>query len=213
MTTTIFNFVRHGQSTSNVGLPSETPDGIVLTEIGHTQAKNFAESVQHTDAIVSSIYWRAIQTSKYLAEKFPKVPVFTSQFLHEINYLCPIKNKNTTKDQRKAAREVFMGNFDLHKKDGELSESLFEFFERIDQGILQLLNLAAEIPKNPNRNTEIHVFSHAFTISAILFRIFKPRPLDQITNKYCLEFFDFARALKIDNCQNIRLFEEQLLIV
>lgn len=206
----IFNFIRHGESESNIGLPTDVPNDIKLTEKGYAQAKNLAASIPHSNLIIHSVFVRAADTAKPLIEKFPNTPVFASNNIHEINYLCPIKNKGTTFEQRRAFREKYISDFDIHRKDGDLAESFYEFMFRVDCGIFEILRLARETQKELTQDFQSHIFSHAFTISAVLFRTFKPIPLENIDNKYGLAFFDFARALRIGNCQNIRLTDWQL---
>src|SRR3984885_15550083 len=89
--------VRHGQSVANAGgIP---PDHITnpLTELGHAQAKAFADgfSCEPTLFLISP-YTRAQQTSVPLRQRYPGVPI-EEWPVYEFNYLEPERDRKSTR--------------------------------------------------------------------------------------------------------------------
>jgi broad specificity phosphatase PhoE len=71
-------FVRHGQSTANVGQPTEDFAKVPLTPLGEQQAAALVDQWQETPhLIVASPFLRAQQTAKPTAQRFADVPVET----------------------------------------------------------------------------------------------------------------------------------------
>jgi probable phosphoglycerate mutase len=64
--------IRHGESESNVGLPSADPGSIPLTGDGHRQARQVARVLPGIPAlIVTSPYLRARHTAQPTVSRFP----------------------------------------------------------------------------------------------------------------------------------------------
>src|ERR1700761_2025594 len=71
-------FVRHGQSTANVGQPTKNFATVPLTPLGEQQAAALVNTWQQTPKlIVASPFLRAQQTSQPTAARFSDVPVET----------------------------------------------------------------------------------------------------------------------------------------
>ena len=97
---TKFWFIRHGESESNAGLPSESDKGTPLTDKGTAQAKHIADAINHPpDLFVVSSYKRAIQTAEPTLAKFPETIVKTWP-IHEFSYLSFNQYHKTDSRQR-----------------------------------------------------------------------------------------------------------------
>jgi broad specificity phosphatase PhoE len=71
-------FIRHGQSTANVGEPTKNFAKVPLTELGWEQARTLAESWKMTPSrIVVSPFLRTQQTAEATIVRFPEVAVET----------------------------------------------------------------------------------------------------------------------------------------
>lgn len=79
--------VRHGESTTNAGLPTVDPNGIGLTDRGVRQAGVVADAVPYEPAlIVVSAFPRAQQTAEPTIRRFPATPQEIWE-VHEFTYL------------------------------------------------------------------------------------------------------------------------------
>ena len=64
---TIVFLIRHGESQSNAGLPTTSPNNVALTPQGRQQARHVADFLKFypsLDLIVTSPYLRAKQTAE-----------------------------------------------------------------------------------------------------------------------------------------------------
>ena len=69
--------IRHGESLSNAGKPTSSPQNVPLTKLGKKQAEYIAEylkSQSPLDLIVTSSYARSKQTAEQTILSFPLVP-------------------------------------------------------------------------------------------------------------------------------------------
>jgi broad specificity phosphatase PhoE len=93
-------FIRHGQSTGNVGIPCEDLSLQELTEKGRQQAREVATNwTQTPDLIVTSPYLHAQQTAQPTIERFPSVPVEVWP-IQEFAYLEPSRWNGTLSAER-----------------------------------------------------------------------------------------------------------------
>jgi broad specificity phosphatase PhoE len=71
-------FIRHGQSTANVGLPTKNFAQVPLTELGWEQARALAARWEFTPGLIAaSPFLRTQQTAQPTIARFPAVPVET----------------------------------------------------------------------------------------------------------------------------------------
>jgi 2,3-bisphosphoglycerate-dependent phosphoglycerate mutase len=136
--TTRIILVRHGQSVANAGgIP---PDHITnpLTELGHTQAKAFAESFSCTPTLfLHSPYLRTRQTAEPLLQRFPEVPV--EQWpIHEFTFLEPSLHKGKSEEQQLPHIQKYWERDDPAYLDGPGSESFTLFLGRARDTIKRL---------------------------------------------------------------------------
>lgn len=154
-------FIRHGQSTSNAGLPTADPGSTPLTEMGKAQAK--AVAAYFTEApqlIVTSPYMRTQQTAAPTLAKFPGVRQ-EEWAVQEFTYLAPSKYVDTTMDDRMPHVVDYWQRAQHDWIDGEGAESFLDLMGRVDGMLAQL---AAEEAQS------IAVFTHGIFIRALLWR-------------------------------------------
>jgi probable phosphoglycerate mutase len=140
--TTRIILVRHGQSVANAGgIP---PDHISnpLTELGHAQAKAFAERFDclPTHFLVSP-FLRARQTSEPLLQRFPAVPV-EEWPIHEFTYLEPSHHNGTNEEQQMPHILEYWQRGDPSYVDGPGAESFTMFVDRARAAIGRLTLMA-----------------------------------------------------------------------
>ncbi|MEO1269661.1 MAG: histidine phosphatase family protein, partial [Myxococcota bacterium] len=147
---TQFWLIRHAQSRSNAGFPTEghTRD-IPLTVLGHQQAERVAEFFDGPPSlIVHSPYLRAQQTAEPTMRRFAHVP-HDVWFVQEFTYV-KVEGPSTW-EERTPLIESYWNSADPHQCAGKGFESFAELLDRIDVFIAQLRSCQAE---------RVLVFSH-----------------------------------------------------
>jgi 2,3-bisphosphoglycerate-dependent phosphoglycerate mutase len=145
--------IRHAESEGNIGMPTDTPAGIRLTEKGHRQAAEYAAGVEAApDLIVVSPFLRTQQTAAPLMVRFPEVPVEIWP-VQEFTYLNPVEYAGTTQDQRGEVAKAYWARCDEHWNDGGGAESFVDFIGRIDETWRRLQS---------TRVRRIAVFTHGY---------------------------------------------------
>jgi probable phosphoglycerate mutase len=134
--------VRHGQSVANAGgIP---PDHITnpLTELGHAQAKAFAEKSDCRPTLfLVSPFLRARQTSEPLLQRFPAVPV-EEWPIQEFTYLEPDRHNGTNEEQQMPHILEYWERGDSSYVDGSGAESFTMFLDRARAAIGRLALMA-----------------------------------------------------------------------
>jgi broad specificity phosphatase PhoE len=186
--------IRHGQSVANAGgIP---PDHITnpLTELGHAQAKAFADgfSCEPTLFLISP-YLRAQQTSIPLRDRYPEVPI-EEWPIQEFNYLAPARQKGTSEEQQMPHILKFWERNDPAHFDGPGAESFSVFLSRVRDVVMRLTQLKSD--------GCIVVFTHGFFMQAVRILLLFPTATDQqlISNFRRFHFVNF-----IDNLEAVEL--------
>ena len=123
--------IRHGQSTSNLGLWSSRSYDVALTDLGHTQADIIAKQVcSPPDLIISSPMRRALQTAEPTQKKWPHVPTDIWP-IQEFAYLSRSKYEHKSAEQRAEFVRHYWQTQDPNYCDGEDAESFVHFIERL----------------------------------------------------------------------------------
>jgi len=162
---TVF-LVRHGESQSNVGLPTDCPECAKLTVRGKEQAKRIAfslESLTSLDLIVTSSYQRSKETAMPTQDAFPTVSQDEWK-VQEFTYLSPVYLGYSNAEQRKPLVEAYWEQLLPFYEDGPGAESFAQFIERV-QAFLNLLR------DQEYEDKTIAVFSHEQFIKAVLWLI------------------------------------------
>jgi len=190
--------IRHGESRSNIGLPTLRPEDVVLTDLGIEQAKCIAQYLAYQvppDLIVTSSYKRTRQTAVPTMLRFPSVPE-EEWPVHEFTYLSREEIRSfSTRRQRRPLVDVYWELCDPRLVDGPGSESFEQFIERV-QGVMGRLEKMDE-------DRTIAVFSHEQFICAVYWLLeYKP---ERISSEAMRDFKDFLTEHTIPNGGFLRL--------
>jgi broad specificity phosphatase PhoE len=151
--------IRHAESQSNAGQPSETPDSIALTASGHRQAAQLVRSFPKApDLIVVSPYLRTTETARPTMQRFPDSPTVEWP-VHEFTFLAPNHYRGTTKEYRNVPARAFWERCEPDYCDGEGAESFNDFMGRVQDFLGRIRSRSEEF---------IAVFTHGYFIKAVL---------------------------------------------
>jgi 2,3-bisphosphoglycerate-dependent phosphoglycerate mutase len=151
-------FIRHGESTGNVGVPCYDLAAIALTERGHKQARAVAASWAEAPAlIVTSPYTRTRQTAAPTIARFTAVPVETWP-IEEFTYLQPTRWNGTRSAERMPHLERYWSAADPDYCDGEGAESFGTLLRRCEAALSRLAAMST--------GTLVYVFGHGQFIQA-----------------------------------------------
>ncbi|HEY8481332.1 MAG TPA: histidine phosphatase family protein [Spirillospora sp.] len=155
--------VRHGQSESNAGLPTNGPAASPLTPLGREQAERVAAMFTDPPAlIVSSPFVRARQTARPTAERFPETP-YEEWPVEEFTYLGMLHSPGTTAKQRQPFVEDYWDRCDPAYAGGGDGESFQGLIERVRA----FLDRAASRPPDG----PIAVFTHGIFMKAVMWSL------------------------------------------
>jgi 2,3-bisphosphoglycerate-dependent phosphoglycerate mutase len=168
--TTKILLVRHGQSVANAG--GAPPDHTTnpLTELGHAQAKAFAEGFSCTPTLfLHSPFTRARQTAEPLLQRFPDVPV-EEWPIHEFTYLEPARHNGTNEEQQMPYISKYWERPDPAYIAGPGAESFTQFLDRAREAIQRLIRMAP--------GGCVVVFTHGFVMQAFRLLLLFPHATD-----------------------------------
>lgn len=152
-------FIRHGESESNVGLPTSDPVSIELTEHGLEQAKHIALSfTEQPSLIITSSYLRTKQTALPTIRRFPDIR-HEEWPVHEFTFLALHNKERTTIYDRRPMVQKFWHRNDPYYVAGEGAESFAGFMERVRDMIERIKHLEESF---------IAIFSHEQFIRGVL---------------------------------------------
>lgn len=154
-----FWFIRHGESLTNAGMPSESDQTTGLTEKGSQQSGYVTNAIQQApDLFVISPYLRTQLTAAPTLEKFPNVPVETWP-IQEYTYLSHQQYAGTTNKERRNLSVSYFRKGDPDLVLGDGGESFSQFIGRVEDCIQRL--------KTTN-HAKIILFGHGWFIRASL---------------------------------------------
>jgi broad specificity phosphatase PhoE len=182
-------YIRHGESTANIGQATADPGAAPLTALGEEQAEKTSLAFsQPPDLIVTSSYRRAQQTAQPAASRFPQVPLETWE-IHEFAYLSPGRIGMTTPQERKTLVRAYWDQCDPDYVHGEGAESFRAFFHRTQR-------MQKRISENGPRF--IAVFSHGYVLKAALWANLTGS--DEVTAETMRSFRAFHQTFDFPNC-------------
>jgi len=150
--------IRHGQSTANIGVWSNDPNGILLTERGSVEAQAIADKIiQRPTLIISSPMQRALQTAAPTMKKWPDVPMEIWP-IQEFTYLSPTTYQNTLVVERKNLVPNYWKRANPLYCDGDQCESFSNFIQRVEAFQKDLLT----------KHGFLVIFGHAQFFKALL---------------------------------------------
>jgi len=153
--------IRHGESLSNVGLPSLRPETVELTENGWLQAEAISQYLfneTHPDFIVTSSFTRTKQTAQPTLALFPHVPREVWA-VHEFTYLGLQHDILSSITERRPVVQNYWKQCKPFAAESADSESFVSFIKRIKQ--FQFLLRATDY-------NSIAVFTHEQFMCAFL---------------------------------------------
>ena len=186
--------IRHGESTSNAGLPTSEPTHLIqLTGKGQTQAKGVARSLPQPNLIVTSPYLRAQQTAQPLIQRFPTCPQ-TEWQVQEFTYLPVDIRQTTDHQQRRKMREEYWEKCDPTYVTGAGAESFADLIDRTRLMQAKIERLDSGL---------VFVFSHAVFIRAVLWVLLSPQI--EMTAESMQRFRTFIKAFRVPNGSIVKL--------
>lgn len=188
--------IRHGESQSNAGLATSSPEIVELTGKGWKQAADIAQYLKdaqlHPDLIVTASYLRTKQTATLTKLAFRDVLEEEWQ-VQEFTYLSMWHEWNSTVEDRRHMVEAYWELSDPSYVDGPksgtlLSESFEQFITRVRKVKKRLEQTELDI---------IAIFSHEQFINAFLW--FSEPDSQCITSETMGKFRAFSKAHPIPN--------------
>ncbi|MGP8268494.1 MAG: histidine phosphatase family protein [Terracidiphilus sp.] len=165
-------FIRHGESTSNVGLSASDVAKPELTEKGWEQARQLAAAWTETPSlIVVSPFLRTQQTARPTQERFPTVPVEQWE-IEEFTYLEPSRWNGTARSERLPWIEAYWKAEDPDYLDGPGAESFANLLRRAEAALLRLRRLAGHA-------NMVYLFSHGQFMQAVWVTLHCPEASDR----------------------------------
>lgn len=186
---TVF-LIRHGESLSNIGLPSLRPETVELTKKGWQQAEAISRYLYNEiplDLIVTSSFTRTKQTARPTFELFPCVPSEVWA-VHEFTYLGLQHDILTSIKERRAVVQNYWKECKPFSVESADSESFVSFIKRVRQFLFLL--------KKTNYNN-IAVFSHEQFMCAFLWYL--QRGWLNLTQDEMKDYREFLDANRIPN--------------
>jgi broad specificity phosphatase PhoE len=182
--------IRHGQSESNAGLPTNGPGAAPLTALGREQAARMAATfTEPPELIVSSPFVRARQTAEATVERFPEAP-YEEWPVEEFTYLGRLHGPRTTKDQRRPFADAYWERADPVHVNGGDGESFATVITRARAFLDRLAGRPEE--------GLVAVFTHGLFMKAVIWSLFTG-----VTEPDAAEMRGFRRfsgACDIPNC-------------
>lgn len=124
--------LRHGESTSNAGLPVNGHGEVPLTAIGEAQATAAAAQLPHApDLLIDSPFLRARASADAIARRWPSVRRETWP-IQEVTYLSPARCVGTTRHTRQPIVDAYWQRCDPDYVDGPDAESFATFMRRVE---------------------------------------------------------------------------------
>lgn len=152
-------FIRHGESTGNIGVPSFDLSKVELTALGHDQAaRTGAAWDQAPKLIAMSPYLRTQLTAQPTIDRFPHVSVEVLP-MEEFTYLEPSRWNGTSRTERLPYIERYWQTADPTYRDGPGAESFDTLLGRVDRTLARL----QELPPY----TLVYAFSHGQFMQAV----------------------------------------------
>jgi len=131
--------IRHGQSTTNIGIWGRNPHQAELTSKGTEQALHIAKQIMtKPDLIITSPCKRALETAAPIIKRWDDIPVEVWP-IQEIVYLSPEKCDHITLLQRQERVASYWRKADPLFCDGEDAESFANFIRRLQEFYKNLL--------------------------------------------------------------------------
>lgn len=179
--------IRHGESESNVGLPTTKPTEFTpLTELGHRQSQAVAAVVPAPDLIVTSPYFRSKQTAQPTRQRFPECPQVEWP-VQEFDYVA-FSSRVSDRNEILQLCRAYWQRRDPFYRDGEEAESFASLMQRVALLFQRVRQQSDQM---------ILVFSHSGFIRAVLWAGLMQQT--EITPKGMEKYRSFIQSIRIPN--------------
>lgn len=185
--------IRHGESESNAGRPTDHPATVPLTERGRKQAERVVRAFSRApDLLILSPYLRTRETAAPTLQAFPGTQ--TAEWpVQEFTYIAPERYRGTTVDDRRSFVRDYWARLDPDFRDGEGAESFRDLVERLER----VAEMLREIHQaGPGRF--LAIFSHGQFIRSFLW--WSLRGDRDIDERAMAQFLGFLRGMVVPNC-------------
>lgn len=145
--------IRHAQSLGNVNGRVESHASIPLTEYGHQQAQNLANTLPKAKQIYISPFLRTRQTAEPVLLRDQITPEVLN--IQEFSYLSDRRCRNTTLEERKPWVDDYWSRADVNLITSDDAESFANFYHRVTDFMQHLDTL-----KSHYTDQHLLVFSH-----------------------------------------------------
>ncbi|MFB4318838.1 histidine phosphatase family protein [Actinomadura sp. 21ATH] len=185
--------IRHGQSESNAGLPTDGPGAAPLTARGRAEAERVAAAFAGPPGlIVSSPFVRARETARPTRERFPDVP-YEEWPVQEFTFLGALHGPGTTNVQRRPHAAAYWERSDPAYAAGGDGETFREVVARAR-------DLLARLSRRPDGLTA--VFTHGLFMRALMWSL-----TTGVTEPDAAEMRAFARFQRVCTVPNGAVLE------
>ncbi|WP_196082953.1 histidine phosphatase family protein, partial [Acinetobacter sp. Res13-Abat-PEC06-P4-01] len=154
--------IRHAQSLGNVNERVESHASIPLTEYGHQQAQNLADTLPKAKHVYISPFLRTRLTAEPILLRDQITPKVLN--IQEFSYLSDRRCRNTTLEERKPWVDDYWNRADVNLITSDDAESFANFYRRVTDFMQHLDAL-----KSHYSDQHLLVFSHGQFLQ--LFRI------------------------------------------
>ena len=185
-------FVRHGESTGNVGIPSFDLSQMALTPLGQAQAQQIAASWKEAPSLIAtSCYLRAQQTAQPTIARYPAAPIEVLP-MEEFTYLEPSRWNGSTQQQRLPFIEAYWDRGDPTYCDGPGAENFDCLLGRVDRTLARLVSLPPD--------ALVYAFSHGQFMQALRMVLLFP---DWTSRQRMENFWPFNIRHPVLNCDKL----------
>lgn len=183
-----FWFIRHGESISNVNLPTTHPAVSELTPRGELEAEHIALAFSEApDLIVVSPFVRARQTAVPTINRFPHVPV-EEWPVYEFTYLHPQRYNGTTGSERGPHARGYWERCDPYEQEMAGGESFADLWQRV-------IDLRERLREHRAGFTA--VFSHGLFLRALLYLLLTGQ--EEVTPDLMWRYKQFIEGIWLPN--------------
>lgn len=180
--------IRHGESLSNAGCPTLSPEYTGLTPLGTKQADAIAQTFHRSPSlIVVSKYRRTQETAQPTIRRFPGTRWEAWPDVHEFTYLSWSHSEGTTEQERQRYVDAFWRRNDPSYFDGE-GETFIQFISRVTSALEKLRFGGRDF---------VALFTHGYFMRAVWWYL-QNRPA-RIDSKSMQEFYRLRSTLDIPN--------------
>ena len=180
--------IRHAESYSNAGLPTEEPGTYPITDAGKAESERFAQVwAEEPQLIITSPYLRTQMTAEPMRAKYPKA-AHDEWKVQEWTFLCPSRYKGSTFASRQPHVREFWERNDPMYQDGGGAESYMDLMGRVALFRQRL---------RPRQEKQIVIFTHGHFMRAVVWSHLYDRW--RHTPETMARFRKFTEAMEIPN--------------